>query len=69
MNERDSELLRIAREFLKGCSCVPAGRPQDCNDCTDAFVKAAIESELKHGASHGPGSGGIDSYVIEFEKD
>ncbi|MDX0262889.1 hypothetical protein GOC60_17045 [Sinorhizobium meliloti] len=64
MNERDAELLRITREFLKGCSCAPPGRPYECSDCTEAFAKAAIDSEFKHGAKCGPGSGELDSNVI-----
>lgn len=64
MNERDIELLRITREFLKGCSCAPPGKPYECSDCTEGFVKAAIASEVKHGARIGTGSGEIDSNVI-----
>ncbi|TAZ20777.1 hypothetical protein ELH77_19435 [Rhizobium ruizarguesonis] len=69
MNERDTELLRITREFLKGCTCAPVGKPHECSECTEAFVEAAYASEMKHGAKHGPGSGGLDHNAIPFEKD
>jgi hypothetical protein len=66
MIERDAELLRITREFLKGCSCAPPGRPYECSDCTEAFVKYAIESEVRHGAKVGSGGGEIDHLCLPF---
>ena len=31
--------VKACREFLKSCSCSGNARPQECNECTDAFVK------------------------------
>lgn len=30
-------------EFIKGCSCAPRNRPQDCPECTEAFLEAVLD--------------------------
>lgn len=36
----DEAFADACREWLKGCSCSPPGKPHKCKDCTKAFLKA-----------------------------
>jgi hypothetical protein len=33
-------LREMLAEWQRGCSCAEPGRPDDCSDCTDAFLDA-----------------------------
>jgi ribosomal protein S27E len=44
----DRDLAAACREWIKGCSCAPADRPQDCKECTDAFLNAVLNRARKH---------------------
>ena len=49
----DQHLAAACREWIKGCSCAPAARPQDCEECTAAFLDAVIMRSRIHGLSIG----------------
>jgi hypothetical protein len=45
----DAAFAAACREFLKGCSCAEPGRPQECEECTEAFINAVVERGKDHG--------------------
>jgi hypothetical protein len=45
----DVDLAAACREWLKGCSCAPATSPQDCPECTKAFLNALLKRAERHG--------------------
>jgi hypothetical protein len=49
----DKDFASACREWIKGCSCAPSDRPQDCKECTDAFFAAVLARAKKHGLTIG----------------
>ena len=44
----DRDLAAACREWIKGCSCAPAERPQDCQVCTAGFLEAVLMRARSH---------------------
>ena len=49
----DRDLAAACREWIKGCTCAPAGRPQDCQECTAGFLDAVLKRAQSHGLTIG----------------
>ena len=49
----DSDLAQACREWIKGCTCAPADRPQDCSECTAAFLEAVLKRAQAYGLTIG----------------
>jgi hypothetical protein len=47
------DFASACREWIKGCTCAPADRPQECKECTDAFLNAVLARAKKHGLAIG----------------
>jgi hypothetical protein len=45
----DADFAAACREWIKGCTCAPADRPQECQQCTAAFLNAVLSRARKHG--------------------
>lgn len=43
----------VCAEWIRGCSCAPADRPQDCKECTDAFLRAVLRIAERRGLEIG----------------
>jgi hypothetical protein len=52
----DLDLADACREWIKGCTCSPRNRPQDCQECTDGFLKAVLDRAQRHGLTIGENS-------------
>jgi hypothetical protein len=39
----DDLFASACREWIKGCSCAPASSPQNCPECTEAFLAAVLQ--------------------------
>ncbi len=48
-NTADQDFASACREWIKGCSCAAADRPQDCKECTDAFLNGVLARAKNHG--------------------
>ena len=57
----DTALAVACREWIKGCSCAPAARPQDCQKCTAGFLAAVLKRAQAHGLTIG--SNALDFYA------
>lgn len=44
--KQDEIILRIVKEWLKGCSCAET-KPSDCKECTDGMIEAIERKILK----------------------
>ena len=51
--DADRDLAQACREWIKGCICAPAARPQDCPECTAAFLDAVLKRAQAHGLTIG----------------
>jgi hypothetical protein len=53
------ELLRIIREWKRGCSCASDGQPEDCHSCTraamDAIERVVAATPIPDSAAHDGG--------------
>ena len=49
----DRDLAAACREWIKGCPCAPAARPQECAECTARFLDAVIKRAQAHGLEIG----------------
>lgn len=49
----DRDLAAACREWIKGCTCAPAARPQDCQECTAGFLDAVLKRAQAHGLAIG----------------
>lgn len=49
----DIDFSNACREWIKGCSCAPANAPQECKECTDAFLNAVLNRAKLHGLEIG----------------
>ena len=49
----DRDLAAACREWIKGCTCAPAARPQDCQECTAGFLDAVLKRAQAHGLTIG----------------
>jgi hypothetical protein len=49
----DADLAAACREWMKGCTCAPANRPQECQQCTATFLDAVLSRAKKHGLQIG----------------
>ncbi len=38
----DAALAAACKEWLKGCTCAPADAPQQCAECTNAFLESLV---------------------------
>jgi hypothetical protein len=38
----DEPLAAACKEWLKGCTCAPADAPQQCAECTNAFLESLV---------------------------
>jgi hypothetical protein len=38
----DESLAAACKEWLKGCTCAPADAPQQCAECTNAFLESLV---------------------------
>lgn len=52
-NAADAAFAKACREFIKGCSCAQKDRPQDCPECSRAFLDAVVERATLHGLQVG----------------
>jgi hypothetical protein len=52
-NAADKDLANACREWIKGCSCAPSDSPQECKECTDAFLTAVLTRAKNHGLKIG----------------
>jgi hypothetical protein len=52
-NAADKDLANACREWIKGCTCAPADSPQECKECTDAFLAAVLTRAKNHGLKVG----------------
>ena len=52
----DRDLAAACREWIKGCTCAPAARPQDCQECTAGFLQAVLKRAQAHGLTIGANS-------------
>jgi hypothetical protein len=55
------DLAAACREWIKGCTCAPAGRPQDCQECTAGFLDAVLKRAQAHGLTIGSNALGSDA--------
>ena len=53
----------ICREWLKGCTCSAKESPEECKDCTDAFLRAVKRKAKSNGDPIGENS--IEGLVYE----
>ena len=49
----DQDLAAACREWIKGCTCAPAARPQECAECTASFLDAVLKRAQAHGLEIG----------------
>jgi hypothetical protein len=49
----DRDLAAACREWIKGCTCAIAARPQDCRECTAGFLNAVLGRAQVHGLTIG----------------
>jgi hypothetical protein len=49
----DQDLAAACREWIKSCSCAAAASPQECTECTDAFLAAVLKRAKAHGLEIG----------------
>jgi hypothetical protein len=49
----DMAFAGACREWIKGCTCAPRDAPQECKECTDAFLKAVLDRATAHGLEIG----------------
>lgn len=38
---------KLCKEWLKSCSCAPPDKPEECSECTDAFLSAIKSTASK----------------------
>lgn len=49
-----NEFERACREWMRGCSCAPDGKPWECVECTEAFHSRLVQvSQEPQPAPHG----------------
>ena len=49
----DRDLGTACRQWINGCTCAPAARPQDCQECTASFLEAVLRRARAHGLAIG----------------
>ena len=49
----DKDLAAACREWIKGFTCAPVDQPQQCQECTAAFLNAVLSRAKKHGLQIG----------------
>jgi hypothetical protein len=49
----DQDLAAACREWITGCSCAAPASPQECKECTDAFLDAVLKRAKAHGLEIG----------------
>lgn len=49
----DAAFADACREWLRGCTCAAADAPQECEECTLAFLEAIINRARAFGVAMG----------------
>jgi hypothetical protein len=49
----DKHLAAACREWITGCPCAAPASPQECKECTDAFLAAVLKRAKTHGLEIG----------------
>jgi hypothetical protein len=52
----DQDLAAACREWIKGCTCAARDTPQECEECTDGFLRAVLDRARRHGLEIGENS-------------
>ena len=52
----DQDLAAACREWIKGCTCAARDTPQECEECTSAFLQAVLDRARRHGLEIGQNS-------------